>query len=138
MANMTRAGRRETPARIDSRDGTTMGGTLPACVTSLLFRGFLACDGGLEAGASREARHRRRGDLDLGAGLRVAASTRCALGRLESTEADEGHGVAFRHGLDDRIKDCVERSASGGFADVCLGCGDFDQFGFVHKYPFVG
>src|SRR3569833_167618 len=135
---MTRAGRRETPGRIDSRDGTTMGGTLPACATSLLFRGFHASDSGLEAGACGETRHRRCGDLDLGAVLRVAASTRSALGCLDSAVADEGDGVPFRHGLDDCIMDCVECSASCGLADVCLGCGDFDQFGFVHKYPFVG
>src|SRR3569832_147364 len=97
---MTRAGRRETPARIDSGEGTTMGGTLPASDTSLLIRGFHACDGGLEAGACGETRHRRRGDLDLGAGLRVAASTRSTLGRLEGAAADECHGVPFRLGLD--------------------------------------
>src|SRR5574340_1218324 len=110
-------------------------GVSPSVVTSLLLCSLLACDGGLEAGARGEARHSRRSDLDFGAGLGIAAGARSALGRLEGAESDEGHGITFRDGFDDSVEDGIKRSSSGGLADVCFGCCDFDQFGFVHEYP---
>src|SRR5574340_1798950 len=107
------------PSLSRARDKTPRGkvGAMPTCCASFLLGRFLAGDRGLEAGARREARHGRRCNLDLGAGRRVAANACRALGRLEGAEADEGHGIALRHGLDDSGEDGVERSSCGGLAD---------------------
>ena len=60
--------------------GAALATSCPPCATSLLLGCLLASDGGLEAGACGETRHGRRGNLDLGAGLRVAAGACSTLG----------------------------------------------------------
>ena len=66
-----------------------------------------------ERGAGREPHRRRCGDLDLLAGLRVAAGARRPLGRAERTEAGPGDLVALLRRLGDVIEERASvRSAS--------------------------
>ena len=60
-----------------------------------LLLGLLARDGQLETRTRAELRHGGRGNLEAGAGLRILAGTRGALGRLEGAETYESNLVAL-------------------------------------------
>jgi hypothetical protein len=92
-----------------------------------LFRCLLPGNGRLESGTGRKSRYRGCRDLELLARLRIASHARGTLRRLEGTEADQGHGVAFGYRFRDGGGDGIEGGAGGGFAEFGFGGYDVDE-----------
>src|SRR5690606_4664995 len=79
-----------------------------------------------------EAWQLRSGDLQGGAGLRVAAFTGGALLDGEGAETDQRYAVAIFQGVGNALGDGIQRTGSGGFRQVGGGGNRLDQFSFVH------
>src|SRR5690606_6099853 len=65
--------------------------------------------------ARLEARQAGGGDLQGGAGLRVAAFAGGAFLDGEGTEADQGNAVTFAQGRGDGFGEGIQRTGGGGF-----------------------
>ena len=73
-------------------------------------------------------------DLDLFAGLRVAAFAGGTLGDAEGAEADEGHAVTFFQRFRGVVHEGIQRTLGVGFGDLRFGGDRLDQFGFVQAH----
>src|SRR5690606_17317553 len=87
---------------------------LPVCVRGRLLH--LA----LKVGTGLELHHLLGRDLDLLAGLGVAAFTSGALGRGEGAEAHQGHSLTFLQRRGGAVHEGAQRALGIGLGDLCL------------------
>src|SRR5687768_9941656 len=73
-----------------------------------------SADGVFQRLAGTEADDATLGNLDRGAGLRIAGGARLALGGLERTEADEGDRIAALEGSGDAVDERVNGGRGAG------------------------
>lgn len=92
----------------------------------------------LELRASAELWHCGCRNLQLLTSAWVFACASCALRRLESSETNEGHGVALLDRRLDRVNDGVQHLASGSLGEFMGGRDFFDEFGAIHFFLRCG
>src|SRR5690606_11478871 len=81
-----------------------------------------------EVGTGLELHHLLGSDLDLLAGLGVAALAGGTLADAEGTEADEGNAVTFLQGLRGVVHEGVQGTLGVSLGDLRLGGDRLDQF----------
>src|SRR6267142_6296470 len=105
------------------------------CAMKTSRRAEMLPDGGRELLARTEARHLARLDLDLLAGLRVAADASLALADRERAEADQRDTIALLQCLGDPVDQRIQRLAGGRLADLRVFGDLVDKIRLVHATP---
>src|SRR4051794_33768759 len=90
-------------------------------------------DGVLEGLAGLEAWHGRGGDLDLLAGLRIAALRRLAPRDLEGAEADQQDLLLLLQRLSDEAEDRIDGVLGIGLREIGRGSHGRNQIVLVHQ-----
>ncbi len=91
-----------------------------------------------EVGTGLELHYLLGSDLDLFAGLWVAAFTGSTLRNAESAEAYEGNTVTFAQSFGGACNKCVKGTLCVCLRKLCISCDGLDQFCFVHSHFVSG
>jgi hypothetical protein len=121
------------------RNGNGRADPLPFSYKSQ-FRGELLgpVDGLLEFSPGSEFGDLASGNLDSGAGLRVAPVPSFSLGHRERAETYQGHPISLAEGSGNAIDRRINRSGCLRFADFASACDFINEIGFVHEFLLAG
>ncbi len=100
---------------------------------------LLCVDRRLKLGAGRKLRGLAGGDLQFGAGLRVAADARGARTDAEIAKTDQADRIARHQCLGHDLGQAIDGARGSGFGQIAFGGQGFDQFALVHMgVPLLG